>query len=131
MDSVLGNHSVKGSTLEPVTSGRDCNLRGRRGRSNGTREAAQWRRLSDRAVTLGEGHSQLMTMPQGGSQRNKYPNLTLCLCLVVLLNGRMKPEAISQGILLSQPIKCSPEGHRAGWKGLEGGSGGPSRRYPV
>lgn len=38
---------------------------------------SKWRSLSDRAVTLGEGHSQLMMVPQGGSWRNKYLKLAL------------------------------------------------------
>lgn len=38
---------------------------------------SKWRSLSDRALTLGEGHSQLMMVPQGGSLRNKYLKLAL------------------------------------------------------
>lgn len=96
-----------------------CSLEGtRRSKSPGTQKVStMWRSLSDRVVSVGEGHRRpwwCFKEEVGGI------NIQISLshpsnCLLVFHIGQIKVGALNQGSL-KLSIKISLQEHRAGWR---------------
>lgn len=96
-----------------------CSLEGtRRRKSPGTQKVSTtWRSLSDRAVSMGEGHRRpWWCFKEEAGEVNIQTSLSHpSNCLLVFLIGQIKVGTLNQGSL-KLSIKISLQGYRAGWR---------------